>query len=451
MTEEITYDAANEMATSDAASIITSTSSEYDPVKEIALQLGVEYIEYPDFEDVATIKTGKNLLIKRAIWKEQSQRVALKYIFGADMEEQHKKLENEIMRALQNLDDDNLLQLYGVSQGNWNFHNVFMVLAFSFLTWYTHPWYMVDLESTNCILVLQYADSGNLREFLDQKELSWIDKLRISRDIAYGLRQLHKAGVVHGDLHTQNVFIDNNRALIRAPRMISPDDTSSTYYNKAPETIPYVDPKIVNDVTSLPDRCSDIYSFGVILWEISSDQLPFKEWEISSKQLPFKGQKRLTVEEMIQISREQTTHIVPEEYIKLFRDCWNDDLEMRPTIDQVCKQLKDLLRNDIGSQLLKEPQMDDSGEEDFTFEESTPLQSEDIKENGHTDTQPSHPPVSDDLDLPRRSTQSAVNQRQKRYSKVFQTFKFNFQQTKTKVFDAFSKMSCLRSKTTADI
>ncbi|CAG8702947.1 20307_t:CDS:2 [Dentiscutata erythropus] len=372
MTEEITYDVANEMAKSDAASIITSTSSEYDPVKEIALQLGVEYIEYPDFEDAATIKTGKNLLIKRAIWKEQSQRVALKYIFGADTEEQHKKLEDEIMRALQNLDDDNLLQLYGVSQ---------------------------DLESTNCILVLQYADSGNLREFLDHKELSWNDKLRISRDIAYGLRQLHKAGVVHGDLHTQNVFIDNNRALIRAPRMISPDDTSSTYYNKAPETIPYVDPKIVND-------------------------------------------------EMLQISRKQTTHIVPEEYIKLFQDCWNDDPEMRPTIEQICKQLKDFLRND---QLLKEPQMDDSGEEDFTFEEPITLQSEDIKENGHTDTQPSHPPVSNDLDLPRRSTQSAVNQRQKRYSKVFQTFKYNFQQTKTKVFDVFSKMSCLRSKPADDI
>ncbi|RIB18912.1 kinase-like domain-containing protein [Gigaspora rosea] len=424
MTEKINYDVANEMATSDAASIITSTSSEYDPVKEIALQLGVEYVDYPDFEDVATIKTGKNLLIKRAIWKEQSRRVALKYIFGVDTEEQHKKLENEIMRALQNLDDDNLLQLYGVSQ---------------------------DLESTNCMLVLQYADSGNLREFLDQKEQPWINKLRIARDIAYGLRHLHKAGVVHGDLHTQNIFIDKYRAFIRAPRMISPDDTSLTYYKSAPETIPYVDPKIVNDETSLPDRHSDIYGLGVILWEILSNQLPFK------------GQTRLTVEEMLKISREQTTHIVPEEYIKLLQDCWNDDPEKRPTIEQVCKQLKDLLRNNPDSQR-KETQMDESGEEDFTFDESIPYQSREIKENGHTNSQPyqsrdiqenghinsqpSLPPESNDLDIPRRSTQSAVNQRHKRYSKMYQTLKFNFQQTKTTVFNAFSKMSCLRSKTT---
>ncbi|CAG8806249.1 4424_t:CDS:2, partial [Racocetra fulgida] len=97
---------------------------------------------------VITIKTGKNVLVKQAIWKEQSRKVALKYIFGKDTEEQHKKLEDEIVRALQNLDDDNLMQLYGVSQ---------------------------------------------------------------------------------------------------APRMILPDDTSASYYNASPETIPYVDPKIVND------------------------------------------------------------------------------------------------------------------------------------------------------------------------------------------------------------
>ncbi|CAG8731872.1 18627_t:CDS:2 [Gigaspora margarita] len=294
MTEKINYDVANEMATSDAASINTSTSSEYDPVKEIALQLGVEYIEYPDFEDVTTIKTGKNLLIKRAIWKEQSRRVALKYVFGVDTEEQHNKLENEIMRALQNLDDDYLLQLYGVSQ-----------------------------------------------------------------------------------------------AFIRAPRMISPDDSSFTYYNSSPETIPYVDPKIVNDETSLPNRHSDIYSIGVVLWEISNDKFPFK------------GQTRLTVEEMLKISREQTTHNIPEEYIKLLQDCWNNDPEIRPTIEQVCKQLKDLLRNDPDSQR-KETQIDESGEEDFTFDESIPYQSRDIQENGHTNSQPSPPPVFNDLDIPRR-------------------------------------------------
>ncbi|CAG8633963.1 15873_t:CDS:2 [Cetraspora pellucida] len=405
MTEETTYDVVNEMASNDVASIISSASSEYDPVKEIALQLGVEYIEYPDFEDVITIKTGKNILVKQAIWKEESRKVALKYIFDKDTEEQHKKLEHEIMRALQNLDDDNLMQLYGVSQ---------------------------DLESTNCMLVLQYADSGNLREFLDHKELPWTNKLRIARDIAYGLRHLHKAGVVHGDLHTQNIFINNYEAFIKAPRMILPDDTSASYYNAAPETIPYVDPKIVNDVTSLPDRHSDIYSLGITLWELSTSQLPFK------------GQTRLTVEEMLHISRDQRT-IIPEEYTKLLQDCWNDDPEMRLTIEQICKQLKGFLRDDPSSQL-KDSKMDESGE-NFTFNESTYPTSKDIQANGHSNTQSSHPSISNDLESRRRpTTESAVNQRQNRYSKIFQTLKFDFQRTKTRLFDTFSKLSCFGSK-----
>ncbi|CAG8814426.1 13519_t:CDS:2, partial [Gigaspora margarita] len=80
-----------------------------------------------------------------------------------------------------------------------------------------------------------------------------------------------------------------------------------------------------------------------------------------------KRQTRLTIEEMLKISREQTTYIVPEEYIKLLQDCWNDDPEMRPTIEQ----------------------------------ESIPYQPRDILENGHANSQPSLTPISNDLDNPR--------------------------------------------------
>lgn len=51
------------------------------------------------------------------------------------------------------------------------------------------------------MLVLQLAKGGNLREYLAANpELSWVNRLRIARDVSHGLRQLHKAGVIHGDL-----------------------------------------------------------------------------------------------------------------------------------------------------------------------------------------------------------------------------------------------------------
>ncbi|RIB05620.1 hypothetical protein C2G38_579267 [Gigaspora rosea] len=51
-------------------------------------------------------------------------------------------------------------------------------------------------------MVLQYANDGNLREYLKANftRLQWMDKLRISKDIAHGLLFLHNNNIIHRDL-----------------------------------------------------------------------------------------------------------------------------------------------------------------------------------------------------------------------------------------------------------
>jgi serine/threonine protein kinase len=51
-------------------------------------------------------------------------------------------------------------------------------------------------------MVLQYADGGNLRDYLkyNQFSLSWPDKYRIALEIAQGLLCLHAENIVHRDL-----------------------------------------------------------------------------------------------------------------------------------------------------------------------------------------------------------------------------------------------------------
>lgn len=82
----------------DVTSIISEATSEFDPVREIAFQLGVEFIKYSEFEEIVPIKTEDKVIVKRAIWKEQLQEVALKHILGANEEEIHKKLETEVIQ-----------------------------------------------------------------------------------------------------------------------------------------------------------------------------------------------------------------------------------------------------------------------------------------------------------------------------------------------------------------
>jgi serine/threonine protein kinase len=67
---------------------------------------------------------------------------------------------------------------------------------------------VVDAES-NYVMVLQYADGGNLRDYLKNSPspLTWSDKYRIALEIAKGLLCLHAEGVLHRDLVSLLLFI----------------------------------------------------------------------------------------------------------------------------------------------------------------------------------------------------------------------------------------------------
>src|SRR6185503_3318127 len=61
------------------------------------------------------------------------------------------------------------------------------------------------------MIVMQYADTGNLLSYLNQNinNLTWRDKLECLRDIAYYLNIIHLHGLVHCDLHGGNIVLHN--------------------------------------------------------------------------------------------------------------------------------------------------------------------------------------------------------------------------------------------------
>ena len=71
-------------------------------------------------------------------------------------------------------------------------------------------------------MVLQYADGGNLRDYLKNppSPLTWSDKYRIALEIAEGLLCLHAEGIIHRDLVslllfiTLSIFCKNNKLIL---------------------------------------------------------------------------------------------------------------------------------------------------------------------------------------------------------------------------------------------
>jgi len=58
-------------------------------------------------------------------------------------------------------------------------------------------------------MVLQYANQGNLREYLQINfiTLKWIDKIRMASEISCGLKYLHSTKLIHRDLVMYNLLI----------------------------------------------------------------------------------------------------------------------------------------------------------------------------------------------------------------------------------------------------
>ncbi|RIB14450.1 kinase-like domain-containing protein [Gigaspora rosea] len=141
------------------------------------------------------------------------------------------------------------------------------------------------------MLVLQYANCGNLQEHLRRKQkekiykIPWAELIKIAKEITSGLEHLHTNGIIHRDLHSKNILMDNGKVLITDFGLSKrwDDNTASGSSNNAVGVMAYVEPQcfIQNGRNFKRNENSDIYSLGVLLWELTSGIPPFKNYNFA--------------------------------------------------------------------------------------------------------------------------------------------------------------------------
>ncbi|CAI2181986.1 15371_t:CDS:2 [Funneliformis geosporum] len=191
-------------------------------------------------------------------------------------------------------------------------------------------------DGGNYKMILEYANGGNLRDYLGNKRnfisLQWKDKIRMALDITSGLMCLHKDNIIHRDLHSKNILVHNNRLMI-ADLGLSKKITEVTTTSKFEGMAEYIDPQCYIIDKYIRDKKSDIYSLGVLLWEITSGRPPFSNFD-----------NRFTliyqlINSQIRESPEENT---PLKYQQLYQKCWNQNPAIRPDINEVYARLKQL-------------------------------------------------------------------------------------------------------------
>ena len=97
--------------------------------------------------------------------------------------------------------------------------------------------------------------------------------------------------------------------------------------------VPYVAPELFNSKLPPYSTKTDVYSLGVLLWEISSGRPPFKDHESD----------KLLIMSICQGMREEKVSDTPPDYHKLYTDCWDEDPKKRPVIEDVYGKLYSML------------------------------------------------------------------------------------------------------------
>jgi serine/threonine protein kinase/tetratricopeptide (TPR) repeat protein len=138
---------------------------------------------------------------------------------------------------------------------------------------------MFDLnkEGNNYFITMEYVSGGDLKKFIRRaKRLDMGTALSIAGQICEGLEEAHNLGIVHRDLKPNNIMIDDNgNARIMDFGIARPVKgkhlTGSGVMIGTPE---YMSPEQVEAKET--DQRSDIYSLGIILYEMTTGRLPFE-------------------------------------------------------------------------------------------------------------------------------------------------------------------------------
>ena len=211
-------------------------------------------------------------------------------------------------------------------------------------------------------ILMEYMDSISLKDLLQKEDefVTWQQMIKFCIQAADGMAFLHSAKhpILHRDLRCANILVDDNNKvkvvdfgmtkLIQRMRQ-SCSSTKPCYckteQNALPASMRWTAPEILAYPSAEEENrdvfnCStDVYSFGMVLWEIVSQLDPFEDIPDETEVIEVvKKGGRPAIDQFVNPQE------VPQ-YADLAKMCWHPDKKRRPTFKQVAVHLKHILHH----------------------------------------------------------------------------------------------------------
>lgn len=247
--------------------------------------------------------------VYKGTWLSQRHRVAIKAIRITYLTENLKKTVLDEITAMYKIRYDHVLNIFGAC-----------------------------IEPNYYALIVEYMSLGSLFDVLHTEEyvLSWTDRWSIAFQMTKSVNYLHAMSIIHRDIKSFNFLMDkaSNGYLVKisdfglakirqetsrqTTQSDRPQSSAGTLQWKAPELLKF----------GKPSKASDIYSLGVVFWELATRSVPYDEMDEATISQGVKAGERLEI-----------PNDIPSNYTSIISSAWSQDSSKRPTAQELIEKI----------------------------------------------------------------------------------------------------------------
>ncbi|KAL6054770.1 putative serine/threonine-protein kinase/receptor [Balamuthia mandrillaris] len=236
-------------------------------------------------------------------------------------------------------------------------------------------------------LITEYMSNGSVWDMIHdpQEEIEWSPELvhRLMLQTARGMTYLHhfQPTIIHRDLKSQNLLVDEYFNVKVADFGISrTKDMTTSVAMTAVGTAQWAAPEVLREEKYTEK--ADVYSFGIIMWELLARQEPYPGTTSLIKLVTQVVNEGLRPDvNQVQMQNEEDRLV----YIDLMQRCWLEDAASRPTFDEILDVLNQLNPNKRKSAKFK--RMSEERRLHVTFREKEKMRKKQNKQIDSNDKQ----------------------------------------------------------------
>ncbi|KAM7516080.1 hypothetical protein LguiA_005663 [Lonicera macranthoides] len=186
----------------------------------------------------------------------------------------------------------------------------------------------------NLCIVTEFMSRGSVYNFLHKQrgafKLSTL--LKVAIDVSKGMNYLHQNNIIHRDLKTANLLMDENEVVKVADFGVSRVQTQSGVMTAETGTYRWMAPEVIEHKPY--DHKADVFSFGIVLWELLTGELPYMYLT------PLQAAVGV-VQKGLRPTIPKNTH---PKLAEVLESCWQQNPSQRPNFSLILENLQQIAK-----------------------------------------------------------------------------------------------------------